>query len=95
MDGPNAEYPWPSHEQVSTPASYEFPIWTSLTETVRGRNLLRAINAAVQRFPEYAQPCDTAVRLGELKLPICGNMILTLSRLAARRTGSSVGRAQD
>jgi hypothetical protein len=54
MDGPNAEYPWLSDALVSAPASYEFPVWVELTESGRGRDLLRIIDAAVRRFPEYA-----------------------------------------
>ncbi|HEV3301695.1 MAG TPA: hypothetical protein VG055_18720 [Planctomycetaceae bacterium] len=53
-DGPNPEYPWPFHAPVSTPASYDFPVWSSLTESGRGRDLLHAIDAAVRHFPEYA-----------------------------------------
>jgi hypothetical protein len=53
-DGPNPEYPWPFNAPVSTPATYEFPVWTSLTESGRGRELLHAIDAAVRYFPEYA-----------------------------------------
>lgn len=54
FDGSNAEYPWPPDAPVSTPASYEFPVWTSLTQTGRGRDLLHAIDAAVRHFPQYA-----------------------------------------
>ena len=53
-NGPNTEYPWPHMEPVCAPVSYEFPIWKQLTETGRGKQLLKVIDVAVRRFPEYA-----------------------------------------
>ena len=53
-DGPNPEYTWPSNAPVSAPASFDFPVWSRLTQSGRGRDLLRAIDAAVRNFPQYA-----------------------------------------
>jgi hypothetical protein len=33
--------------------SYEFAVWTQLTDSGRGRQLLRVIDAAVIGFPAY------------------------------------------
>ncbi len=52
-DGPNPEYPWPHAEPQHAPVEYEFPVWTSLTSS-RGRDLMRFIRIAVDRFPDYA-----------------------------------------
>lgn len=50
-DGPNPEYPWPYEAPRFSPASFQFPIWTVLTETAHGRRLLRVIDVAVHEFP--------------------------------------------
>ena len=52
-NSPNPEYPWPHAAPVHAPVSYPFPVWAELTESGRGRQLLRVIDAAVRRFPEY------------------------------------------
>lgn len=52
-DGPNPEYPWPHAEPQFAPASCEFAIWSSLSSR-QGRDLMRIIHIAVDRFPEYA-----------------------------------------
>ena len=52
-DGPNPEYPWPHAAPAETPADYDFPVWAEL-RTPRGRNLLRFVRRAVERFPRYA-----------------------------------------
>lgn len=52
-NGPNPEYPWPRALPARTPATYVFPVWGQLTETSRGRQLLKVIDVAVLRFPEY------------------------------------------
>lgn len=54
QDGPNPEYPWPSAAPLHVPATYEFDVWRSLTSTGRGRQLMRIIGLAVDRFPRYA-----------------------------------------
>ena len=41
-------------EQTKADHSIEFPIWSQLTETGRGRQLLKVIDAAVLEFPKYA-----------------------------------------
>jgi hypothetical protein len=51
--GPNPEYPWPRMAPTDAPVSYEFGVWKQLTETGRGRQLLRVIDNAVLTFPEY------------------------------------------
>jgi hypothetical protein len=53
-DGPNPEYPWPSKIPTEFPAGYTFSVWEQLTETGRGRQLLKVIEAAVREFPKYA-----------------------------------------
>jgi hypothetical protein len=52
-NGPNAEYPWPQAEPAHAPHSYRFAAWTALTETGRGRQLLKFIDIAVVHFPKY------------------------------------------
>lgn len=52
-NGPNPEYPWPWALPVNAPASSEFEVWTRLTESGRGRQLLQVIDAAVLKFPAY------------------------------------------
>jgi len=52
-DGPNPEYPWPHATPQFAPASHNFPIWNSLTSG-SGRDLMRVIRIAVDRFAEYA-----------------------------------------
>jgi hypothetical protein len=53
-DGPNAEYPWPHAAPQYAPATFAFDIWIQLTDTGRGRQFLRVIDVAVNRFPEYS-----------------------------------------
>ena len=52
-DGPNPEYPWPHAEPQNAPVNFNFPVWASLTSG-QGRDLMRVIHIAVNRFPEYA-----------------------------------------
>jgi len=52
-NNPNPEYPWPHASPVNAPVSFQFGVWTALTEAGRGRQLLRVIDVAVLRFPEY------------------------------------------
>jgi hypothetical protein len=52
-DGPNPEYPWPHAQPQTAPTSHNFAIWASL-KSGQGRDLMRVIQMAVQRFPEYA-----------------------------------------
>jgi len=53
QDGPNPEYPWPQAAPAHSPALYRFDVWTQLTGTSRGRQLLKVIRTAVERFPDY------------------------------------------
>ena len=53
-DGPNPEYPWPQGGPEYAPATFEFDIWSKLTGTGRGRQLLRLIECAVDKFPLYS-----------------------------------------
>ena len=53
VNGPNPEYPWPMDAPISAPATYDFPIWTKLTDSGPGRQLLKVIDAAVFHFPSY------------------------------------------
>ncbi len=52
-DGPNPEYPWPHHQPKDAPVNYKFSIWGELT-TGQGRDFMRIIAIAIDRFPEYA-----------------------------------------
>jgi len=52
-NGPNPEYPWPHAHPQFAPVNYNFDAWTSLTSG-QGRDLMRIIQIAVNRFPEYA-----------------------------------------
>ncbi len=52
-NGPNPEYPWPHERPEFAPANHNFAIWVSLTSG-HGRDLMRVIRIAVNRFPEYA-----------------------------------------
>lgn len=51
--GPNPECPWPRQAPTSAPAAFNFPIWSDLTRTTRGRVLLLVIDTAVAEFPNY------------------------------------------
>jgi len=52
-NGPNPEYPWPHDRPEFAPANHNFAVWASLRVS-RGRHLMRVIEVAVNRFPEYA-----------------------------------------
>lgn len=53
FNSPNPEYPWPHEAPAYAPVWYSFPVWRELTETGRGRQLIRVIDAAVLNFPQY------------------------------------------
>jgi hypothetical protein len=42
-DGPNPEYPWPPNAPERAPANFEFDVWTDMTNTGRGRQLMQKI----------------------------------------------------
>lgn len=52
-DGPNPEYPWPHREPRFAPVHHEFEVWSRM-QTSHGRNLMRIIRVAIERFPKYA-----------------------------------------
>lgn len=52
-DGPNTEYPWPHVQPTTAPVNHSFELWAELTQ-VRGRNFMRFVRIALERFPEYA-----------------------------------------
>lgn len=52
-DGPNPEYPWPHREPRVAPANHNFEVWGQL-KSGSGRHLMRIIEIAVERFPDYA-----------------------------------------
>ncbi len=54
FNSPNPEYPWPHAAPVNAPVSYPFKVWSDLTDTGRGHQLIRVIDAAVFQFPQYA-----------------------------------------
>ncbi|MFM7130977.1 MAG: hypothetical protein ACKO0V_16635 [bacterium] len=51
--GPNPEYPWPHFSPRFAPATHEFQVWAQL-QTGNGRNLMRVIEIAVEKFPDFA-----------------------------------------
>ena len=53
QDGPNPEYPWQQVAPQFAPVSFEFDLWTKLTNSGRGRQLMQVIRRAVDRFPSY------------------------------------------
>ncbi len=53
QDGPNPEYPWPQTAPRFAPATFEFEVWSQLTNTGRGRQLIQIIDVAVEKFPVY------------------------------------------
>jgi hypothetical protein len=53
-NGPNSEYPWPRLAPACAPASFDFDVWKQLTETGRGKQLIRVIDAAISEFPKFA-----------------------------------------
>lgn len=66
-NGPNPEYPWPRLAPASTPATYEFAVWSLLTESGRGRQLMKVIDAAVAAFPHYASSISAATAYGQIR----------------------------
>ena len=52
-DGPNSEYPWPNSLPQCALVNYIFPVW-KLVQSGNGRDLMRVVHIAVDRFPEYA-----------------------------------------
>jgi hypothetical protein len=61
QDGPNPEYPWPHTAPKHAPATFNFDIWTQLTGTGRGRQLMQVIDVAVKKFPSYGSRRRTKV----------------------------------
>jgi len=53
QDGPNPEYPWPHTAPADNPVRHQFQLWADLNSTGLGRQLLRVIGLAVDRFPTY------------------------------------------
>lgn len=53
QDGPNPEYPWPHAQPQFAPANHQFTIWPFL-HSGQGRDFMRVLRVAVDRFPEYA-----------------------------------------
>ena len=54
QDGPNPEYPWPHHAPSHVPASFQFPVWSEITATAIGRQLINVLRDAIDNFPAYA-----------------------------------------
>ena len=52
-DGENPVYPWPHQRPQFAPATYDFPVWHEI-RSVRGRALMRFVEAAINRFEEFA-----------------------------------------
>ena len=53
QEGPNVEYPWPHKQPQFAPISFAFPFWEKL-KSAPGRQLIRVIGIAVNRFPKYS-----------------------------------------
>jgi hypothetical protein len=53
LDGPNPEYPWPHRAPTDNPVRYRFELWEQMTTTAMGRQLVRVVGHAVDRFPNY------------------------------------------
>ena len=53
QDGPNPEYPWPPTAPEFAPVTFEFDVWTQLTATGGGRQLMQILEVAVDKFPVY------------------------------------------
>ena len=52
-DGPDPEYPWPHVQPHTSPVDHRFAVWASLTSG-QGRDLMRVVHIAVNRFSQYA-----------------------------------------
>lgn len=52
-DGPNPEYPWPHENPHTAPAGFRFLLWEKM-KSGQGRDLMRVIHIAVDRFDQYA-----------------------------------------
>lgn len=53
QNGPNPEYPWPTHAPTMAPVEYDFPIWGELTETAYGRALIAFLHHLFDAAEEY------------------------------------------
>jgi hypothetical protein len=53
QNGPNPEYPWPHDLPQYAPVDFEFPVWDALTSG-QGRDLMRVVQIAVERFSDFA-----------------------------------------
>jgi hypothetical protein len=52
-NGANPEYPWPHAAPQFAPATFTFAAWERMCSG-NGRQLMRLIESAVERFPEYS-----------------------------------------
>jgi hypothetical protein len=53
QDGPNPEYPWPLVAPADNPVRHRFGLWGQITKTALGRQFVRVVGLAVERFPTY------------------------------------------
>ncbi len=53
LNGPNPEYPWPHILPTANPVGHNFALWWQLTSTAIGRQFVRVVGLAVDRFPTY------------------------------------------
>jgi hypothetical protein len=53
-DGPNPEYPWPHSGPTTNPVRYQFSFWSRMNGTAIGRQLVKVLEIAVNRFPAYS-----------------------------------------
>jgi hypothetical protein len=53
LDGPIPEYPWPHNAPTDNPVAHTFALWGQLTGTAIGRQLVKVVGLAVDRFSTY------------------------------------------
>jgi hypothetical protein len=53
INGPNPEYPWPHSAPTDNAVRHDFALWRELTGTAMGRQLVKVVGLAVDRFPTY------------------------------------------
>jgi hypothetical protein len=51
--GPNPEYPWPHSLPVDNPVRHQFALWQTLLNTGLGRQFIKIIELAVDKFQAY------------------------------------------
>ena len=52
-NGPNPEYPWPPNAPQFAPVDHEFQLWSDLSLTVTGQQLLKLLDHLFARAEEF------------------------------------------